>query len=357
MQKATSSPLVGPALTWWRGLSVPWQMQIIGSSMFTLLDFLVRIMLFHDPGIALGMMLAMAPLLLLLIAGLGSTYRLLGHAGRVDAAALSAIVMLSLGAAALCVLAAAILRKPFGLVLPYVSSGQEILVPLFYYGTIFACWSFAYFWVDAELARRNERQRAAQARDEALRSELRRLRQQLDPHFLLNALNGIGEELHDDPAAAAAMLHNLTFFLHHSLAANEATVVSFGAERDSLSAYLAVQKARFGPRLQMQVNASPEADGRPIPGFLLQPLVENAVKHGDRSTRLDITLSAAVLGDSLHIAVTNTGTLGTRNPGGGIGLINLTRRLALHYPNRHRFALTEQPNCVIAELTLTGDPC
>lgn len=357
MQQATPAPLIRPALAQWRRLSAPWRIQIIGSGLFALLDLLVRIMVFHDPAVAFAMTLAMAPLLLLLIAGLGATYRLLGYAGRVDASALGAIAVLSLGAAALCVLAASALRTPFGLVLPYWPPGQEILVPLFYYATIFACWSLAYFWAEAELARRSERQRAALAEAEALRSELRRLRQQLDPHFLLNALNGIGEELHDDPAAASAMLRNLTQFLHHSLAGTEATVVTLGAELASLSAYLAVQQARFGPRLHMQITASPQAQACPIPGFLLQPLVENAVKHGDRSTRLAITLTATMQGDSLHITLINTGILGPRSPSGGIGLANLTRRLALHYPARHRFTLTDTPQGVTADLTLAGDPC
>ena len=357
MQKATSAPLFGRALSCWRSLSAPWRIQFIGSGLFALLDLLVRIMVFRDPAIAFGMTLAMAPLLLLMVAGLGAIYRLFGYAGRVDAASLSAIVLFSLGAAALCVLAASALRAPFGLVLPYWPPGQEILVPLFYYATIFACWSLAYFWIEAERARRSERQRAAQAEAEALRSELRRLRQQLDPHFLLNALNGIGEELHEDPVAASAMLRNLTLFLHHSLAGSESTVVTLGAELASLSAYLAVQQARFGPRLQMQITATPKAMSRPIPSFILQPLVENAVKHGDRSTRLVIALTADIHGDNLHITLTNTGTLASSSTSGGIGLANLSRRLALYYPNRHHFALTEGPAGVTANLTLTGDPC
>lgn len=357
MQKATPAPLTPRASAVWARVPSTWRIQIVGGGLFTLLDFLVRIMVFHDPAVAIGMTLAMAPLLLLLVAGQGATYRLLGYVGRVDAAALGAIVVLSLGSAAICVLAASTLRGPFGLLLPYWPPGQEVLVPLFYYTTIFACWSLAYFWIEAERARRNARARAALSEAEALRSELRRLRQQLDPHFLLNALNGIGENLHDDPAAAAAMMRNLILFLHHSLAGSEATVVTLGAELGSLSAYLAVQQARFGPRLQMQIIAAPEAELRPIPGFLLQPLVENAIKHGDRSTRLAITLNAALQGDSLHITLTNTGTLVPRSTSGGIGLANLSHRLALQYPNRYHFALTEGPAGVTASLTLTGDPC
>jgi LytS/YehU family sensor histidine kinase len=224
-------------------------------------------------------------------------------------------------------------------------------------------WSLCYFWVHAELAEQAERRHAVRAEAEALRAELEELRLQLDPHFLFNALNGVAEEIPDHPSAALAMLRDLTAYLRHSLDGINHTVMPVEAEVAGLAAYLRVQQARFGERLKVVMHVEPEASSRRIASFLLQPLVENAVKHGRRDGGLVLGIDIRTQGDALRVEIENTGTLASshsrrRRP--GIGLENVRRRLVLHYPGRHSFALTEPvagSGKVLASLVLEGQPC
>jgi LytS/YehU family sensor histidine kinase len=202
------------------------------------------------------------------------------------------------------------------------------------------------------------------AEAEALRAELEELRLQLDPHFLFNALNGVAEEIPDRPAAALAMLRDLTAYLRHSLDGINQTVVTVEAEVGGLAAYLRVQQARFGERLRTRLDMAPDAASRRIASFLLQPLVENAVKHGRRDNGLDVGINIRAVGDALHIEIDNTGALdggtGARRRRPGIGLENVRRRLALHYPGRHQFTLDQRDaggSKVVATLVLEGEPC
>ncbi len=241
---------------------------------------------------------------------------------------------------------------------------DEFFLPLINCSFALAGWSLCYFWVHAELAEQAEHRHAMRAEAEALRAELEELRLQLDPHFLFNALNGVAEEIPDHPTAALAMLRDLTAYLRHSLDGINQTVVTVEAELGGLSAYLRVQQARFGDRLRVSLQAEPAARERRIASFLLQPLVENAVKHGRRDNGLDVSVDVRATGDALHVVVANTGSLDqtarARRRRPGIGLENVKRRLALHYPGRHRFSLREElgpePK-VVATLVLEGDPC
>ncbi|MDB5489108.1 MAG: putative two-component sensor histidine kinase, partial [Reyranella sp.] len=127
------------------------------------------------------------------------------------------------------------------------------------------------------------------------------------------------------------------------------------------------QKARFGERLRTRLDVAPETTRRHIASFLLQPLVENAVKHGRRDHGLDMRIDIRLAGETLHVEVENSGTLDTtsaaaRRQRPGIGVENVRRRLALHYPDRHVFTLREageraEDKKVIATLELRGEPC
>ena len=188
------------------------------------------------------------------------------------------------------------------------------------------------------------------------------LRLQLDPHFLFNALNGVAEEIPEHPAAALAMLRDLNTYLRHSLDGIHQTVMSVEAEVAGTSAYLRVQQARFGQRLRVTLHLDPAAAPRRIASFLLQPLVENAVKHGRREPALEVGIDIRATPEGLHIEIRNSGALdGTARPRQrrpGIGLENVRRRLALHYPGRHKFELSESDGgTVVAALLLEGEPC
>ena len=157
------------------------------------------------------------------------------------------------------------------------------------------------------------------------------------------------------------MLRDLTAYLRHSLDGIHQTVVTVEAEAGALAAYLRVQQARFGDRLRTTLQVDPAAAPRRIASFLLQPLVENAVKHGRRESGLEVRIAIRAEADALHVEIGNTGTLdpgsSARRRRSGIGLENVRRRLALHYPGRHRFTLSDEGGRVCAVLVLEGDPC
>jgi LytS/YehU family sensor histidine kinase len=157
------------------------------------------------------------------------------------------------------------------------------------------------------------------------------------------------------------MLRDLTGYLRHSLDGINQPVVTVDSEVGGLMAYLGVQKARFGERLRTHVHVSHDAGKRRIASFLLQPLVENAVKHGRRDDGLDIHLDITVEGDALHVTITNTGTLeaasSVRRRRPGIGLENVRRRLGLLYPDRHSFTLEGRDDKVVVTMKLLGEPC
>lgn len=362
----------GRLRTLWYRAPVFWRVQLVVWGVFSLVDLATRSIVYQNFLLALTITLIVEPLLMLVAATLRATFGRLGFEGRLSGMALACILLLSAASAATVVCAITLVRAPLGWDIPDWNSREEVLTPFAYYMLIFTGWSLAYFWVKAELDGRTDRQRAAVAEADALRAELQQLRLQLDPHFLFNALNGVAEEIPEHPAAALAMVRDLSAYLRHSLAGVDKTVVSVSAEAEALAAYLRVQEARFGPRLHTRITLDPHAAGRSIVSFLLQPLVENAVKYGDREKHLDLSVDIRTEGSALRVRIENTGTLAepehpslTRT---GIGLENVRRRLALHYPERHSFSLRQEkarpqdPDCtpgdrVVAELLLEGEPC
>ena len=169
-----------------------------------------------------------------------------------------------------------------------------------HYFLALAGWSLCYFWIHAEMAEQAEHRHAMRAEAEALRAELEELRLQLDPHFLFNALNGVAEEIPEHPTAALAMLRDLTAYLRHSLDGINQTVVTVDAEVGGLSAYLARAEGALRRSPQDALHVDPAAAACRIASFLLQPLVENAVKHGRRENGLDVDVDIRLRASAAH---------------------------------------------------------
>jgi two-component system LytT family sensor kinase len=225
---------------------------------------------------------------------------------------------------------------------------------------VFLCWSFAYFWLRTEAALKTETRIAEEAVQDSHRIELQMLRAQLDPHFLFNSLNGIAAEISPHPEIAREMVRKLSLYLRYSLDHRKRSISPLSDELHAMECYLDIEQARFGDRLSVTIHASEEARWWNVPSFLLQPLVENAIKHGlhESRRRLDLGIQADVIAGALELVVTNSGQL--RRPGNGgisLGLDTLSRRLDLHYPGRHRFELTGDGDRVRAFLQLQGEPC
>ncbi|OYX88606.1 MAG: hypothetical protein B7Y84_08150 [Azorhizobium sp. 32-67-21] len=354
----------------WRRLPFFWQAQITGWTLFAFVDFANRDLAYQDLRISMIMTLVVCPVLLLLSCGLKAIYDRMLPEATLTLAVVGRILALSTLAATLVIVLVSTIRTIFSWSIPDWRPFEQISIPLIHYTFVLSGWSLCYFWVRAEVAKRSALLRASSATTEALRFEIQHLRLQLDPHFLFNALNGIGEEIAENPPAALTMLRDLTDYLRHSLAGIDTPIVPVEAEATSLRAYLRIQEARFGPRLATRITLDPAAARRPIANFLLQPLVENAVKYGARDRLLEVGIDIRLAEGALRIEVTNTGSLeGTvRRRGRGIGLKNLRRRLAVHYPGRARFTLGEVPDPasagvdpatgrVVATLVLEGEPC
>ena len=354
------SMAAGTVESWTGRLSFYWRAQLLGWGLFFILDLLNRLLTYHNLPMSIVVSLVVAPCLVALSTGLQAIYTSRFFGNRLTPGVVGVILLFSAGAAALAVAAGFATRQLFGWDIPDWTELEEVAVPWFHYVLALTAWSLCYFWIHAELAKESEHRAVVRAEAEALRLELEELRLQLDPHFLFNALNGVAEEIPEHPAAALAMLRDLTGYLRHSLDGIHHTVVTVDAEMGGIAAYLGVQKARFGERLRTSVHVQHEAGVRLIASFLLQPLVENAIKHGKRQNGLDIHIDIRADGGALHVVIENTGTLEEapgrrRRP--GIGLEYVRRRLALHYPERHTFTLTTADNKVAAALTLEGEPC
>lgn len=225
---------------------------------------------------------------------------------------------------------------------------------------VFLCWSFAYFWQRTEAALKSETRVAEDAIHESHRMELQMLRAQLDPHFLFNSLNGIAAEITPHPDAAREMVRKLSLYLRYSLDHRKRSISPLSDELHAMECYLDIEQARFGDRLSVTILATEEAKWWNVPSFLLQPLVENAVKHGlhESRRRLELGIHAEVVAGALELTVTNSGQLLDPQAGGiSLGLDTLRRRLDLHYPGRHCFELESDGERVRAFLQLRGEPC
>ncbi len=364
MTAAAFSRTAGAVEARWNRLPWFWRSQIIGWGVFSLVDLVNLTVLYHDFPVALARTAAVILCLVAIATLMRQVYASRYLANMLSPRAMVWIMLLS-GAGGFAIAGLLqIVSGPAGWALAERDPVESFMFPLTHYSIVLAGWSLGYFWIHAEIAEQTEHKHAVRAEAEALRAELEKLRLQLDPHFLFNALNGVAEEIPEQPAAALAMLRDLTTYLRHSLDGIDQTVASVDAEVGGFSSYLRVQQARFGERLRIKLDVEQEARSYRIASFLLQPLIENAVKHGKRDTGLDVRIDIRIAGDRLLIEIENTGSLsGPTSPRQrrmGIGLNNVRRRLALHYPGRHQFSLSERsvgPNTVVATIVLEGEPC
>lgn len=190
---------------------------------------------------------------------------------------------------------------------------------------------------------RGERQRelrASQAETHLAQARLQLLRMQIHPHFLFNTLNTIAELVHENPAAAERMIGNLGQLLREALDAGTVDRVTLNRELELLERYVDIQRARFGDRLDVRLQIDPAARDALVPIFILQPLVENAIRHGlsarINAGRIDVT--ARREGSHLTIEVRDDGiglTAGELREGVGLG--NSRARLTELYGPAHGF--------------------
>jgi sensor histidine kinase YesM len=173
-------------------------------------------------------------------------------------------------------------------------------------------------------------------------AQLKALQMQMEPHFLFNTLNAVTSlvDQHRNEAAMETLAH-LNTILRTTLQRRSPEKVPLTEELQLVESYLAIQKVRFADRIQIEIIITPEARRGLVPCFLLQPLVENAVRHGIERKKEGglIQTRAEKLGDRLWMQVRDNGSgmNATRADSHGIGLANIKERLAFFYPNEHQF--------------------
>lgn len=188
-------------------------------------------------------------------------------------------------------------------------------------------------------------------------AEFKALKAQVNPHFLFNSLNSISALTSVDAAKAREMCIRLSDFLRNSLRLGEKTSIPFGDEMELTSTYLDVEQVRFGRRLRVKQDFAASCAHCVVPPLLLQPLVENAIKHGIAALAEggEIAMSAQIERGQLRFTVENP--FDPDAPAmkkSGFGLVNVRNRLAARYGSAARLEVEVEPNLYRVILSL---PC
>ena len=215
-------------------------------------------------------------------------------------------------------------------------------------------WSWVVYWVIfgvQQTFRYYEHYRASEVRLERMersfsQARLNALRMQLDPHFLFNALNTISAQVERDPRLARSMIEHLGDLLRLSLEARDRQEIPLAEELAFLDHYVAIQKIRFGASLRIETTVAPEVKYALVPCLIVQPLVENAIRHGisRRVAGGAVTVTAERRAEHVEIRVTDDG-VGlppgwTLENSRGMGLSVTRERIAGLHPNGNsRFAV------------------
>jgi len=218
-------------------------------------------------------------------------------------------------------------------------------------------WSLLRLGFQYNTALREQREQALRAEAAARDAQLRMLAYQLNPHFLFNTLNSIRALINEDRQRARDMVTALSGYLRYALVERPLHVALLEEEVASVRGYLAIEQVRFEERLDARVEVDPAALRCEVPAFLLNPIVENALKHGAAgvaSAPLVLRVEARLVEpDRLRLVVENTGrwvsggqtapATGKGDDGlpGGVGLANVRARLAALHPAEHRIEIEE----------------
>jgi two-component system, LytTR family, sensor kinase len=195
--------------------------------------------------------------------------------------------------------------------------------------------------------------RSAQLEARLSQARLENLRLQLQPHFLFNALNAISSAVYEDPRKADAMIARLSDLLRHTISDSSGQTAPLEREIVTLELYLDVMRQRFEDKLRVEIQIAPDVRDALTPHLLLQPLVENCIRHGadPQSNAVDVTVTAARESGSTLLRVRDRGRgLPQGGMRRGTGLSNTAERLAQLYGERHKL---EFENCAGGGLQVT----
>jgi Putative regulator of cell autolysis len=232
---------------------------------------------------------------------------------------------------------------------PYVLFYESLKLVMFT-----GLWIGLIFGFDAFARSQEQHQRLLALQKSLAEAQLAHLKAQLRPHFFFNALNTISALMHVDVPRADRLLSRLADLLRATLQWSDKEITSLREEIRMLELYAQVMQERFADRVALTWRVDDAALPGSIPALLLQPLLENAFKHGVERSRdaVRIEIEGHREGDRLHIAIRNTGSTLTGGSAEGVGLRNSRERLAVLYGDTGKLQLTQLPGAVEASVTL-----
>ncbi len=229
---------------------------------------------------------------------------------------------------------------------PLLTSFRNLLIIEFHASVlIYAAIVGIYYGLNYYREYKKRELKAAQLETQLSQAQLDALRKQLHPHFLFNTLNTISILMEEEPKAAREILVRLSDLLRLTLDKNKAHEVALKQELDFLKSYLEIEQTRFQDRLSVEMTIDPKTLDARVPDLILQPLVENAIRHGlaPRARPGRITIRAEQINGNLRLEVRDNGKgfapqwSETANP--GVGISNTRARLAQLYGERHQFEI------------------
>ncbi len=230
-----------------------------------------------------------------------------------------------------------------------------------YFAVLGAALARNYFIRDQARADETRRLQAetAQLQAQLAEAQLNVLRTQLNPHFLFNTLHAISSLVERDPRGVRRMIARLSELLRHTLEQTAEQEITLDRELELLRRYFEIMEIRFQGRLQITIDVPAELGGALVPNLIMQPLAENALKHGVSAMETPgrICVTAQRSGDSLLLQVQDNGpgpsAASASSPEHGVGLRNTLARLRQLYGSRQQFALRRAPDGgTIAEIRL-----
>lgn len=213
-----------------------------------------------------------------------------------------------------------------------------------YWFWFYFSWTTAYLALSYSITIQEQERQAAALRLQAQEAQVRALRYQINPHFLFNTLNAIAALVRDAPAKAEEMVVQLSDFFRRSLAVNPMEDLTLAEEVELQRLYLEIERTRFPDRLRFDVALEEGSEEAKVPALLLQPLVENAVKHGVARSEgpTAIHIRGRVEGAMLEIVVENdANSEGTGAGGEKVGLRNVADRLRSRFDDAASLSATD----------------
>ncbi|MGJ8642421.1 MAG: sensor histidine kinase [Luteolibacter sp.] len=317
-----------------------WKFQIIGWLVYALLTFPLKALLFESFSYAILVTVFRESFGFLITSALRSVYLKLGLS--TDRPVWLAIIVLCIA------FSCSGLDTLIGLGIEQLGGRTENQDPTFglfaFRALLFSVWSVLYFTIRDLIAARKRLEKLHEAEKAARDAEILMLRAQVSPHFLFNAFNTILAELDERNREMVPVVRGLSDYFRYSLANHDEVFVTMGQEYDAILSYLTVEKARFRDTLIIDCQLDPDFREMKVPGIFLQPLIENALKYGHKTSPTPLILRlniAPATGGGALVEVSNSGKWiepsgeSNRKRTGGQGLSVLRRRLNLLYPGEH----------------------